>query len=137
MAIDFTQATFGKKNSGSVGSKNDLPKAQFWINIGYSVKVPVVEAGGKPAGEEDRFVSLPVGIPLDTQEHLATNSRNEGFTAFQTARNDLLDQIHAAAKALKPGEEKILNLQIQLRRINEDAAPIAAADNPFVKKLDL
>lgn len=128
MAVDFAQ-TFGGKKSNSA-SKEDKPKAQFWINIGYNAE---------GAGEDgaDRFVSLPTGIPLDTQELLPTNSRNEEFAAFQSARNDLLEQIMAVAKTLKPGEERLLNLQIQLRHVNAEREAIAPQDNKFSRPLSL
>lgn len=131
--INFPQK-FGNsapKAGEKASTKSDQPKAQLWLNIGYPVTVKVDGA------DEERFVSLPLGIPLDTQEHLATNSRNELFAQFQGARNDLLDQIMDAAKALGPGEDRILNLSIQLRRVNEDAAPVSAENNAFVRKLDL
>lgn len=129
--IDF-ETTFGNqaKNNGST-NKDNRPKAQYWINIGYTVQVKGEQ------GPEDRFVSLPTGIPLDTQEALPTNSRNAEFAAFQAARNNLHDQIMAAAAKLQPGEEKLLNLQIQLRRVNEETAPVAAELNPFVIPVQL
>uniref|UniRef100_A0AAU6VZP0 RNAP1 subunit A n=1 Tax=Pseudomonas phage Arace01 TaxID=3138526 RepID=A0AAU6VZP0_9VIRU len=136
MSLDFP-AKFGNsapkagEKAATTGTRADQPKAQLWLNIGYPVTVKVDGA------DEERFVSLPLGIPLDTQEHLATNSRNELFAQFQGARNDLLDQIMDAAKALAPGEDRILNLSIQLRRVNEDAAPVSAENNAFVRKLDL
>ncbi len=129
MSLNF-EHTFGKPQATN-SSKDDRPKAQFWLNIGYPVTVKT------EAGEEQRFVSLPTGIPLDTQEALATNSRNAEFAAFQAARNNLHDQIMAAAAKLQPGEEKLLNLQIQLRRVNEETAPVAAELNPFVIPVQL
>lgn len=130
MAIDF-QKTFGS-GSGNVkgGSSEERPKAQLWLNIGYDSGVEDNNGGTK-------FVSLPTGIPLDTQEKLPVNSRNRDFAAFQSARNDLLEQILNVGKTLEPGEERILNLSIQLRRVNADQPEITANDNPFVRKLDL
>lgn len=131
MSIDFNK-TFGKSapKAGSKPAAETRPKSQFWLNIGYDSGV---------AGEDgkSKFVSLPAGIPLDGQERLPTNSRNAEFSAFQSARNNLMDQIQAVAEALAPGEEKILNLQIQLRRINEDAGEVPAEQNAFVRELSL
>lgn len=123
-SINFKE-TFGN-NKGTT----DREKAQFWLNIGYG-------SGVTDDNGEERFVSLPLGIPLDTQEHLATNSRNAEFAQFQAARNDLLDQIQDAAKSLAPGESRVLNLQIQLRRVNDEVADIKPEDNMFAKKLAL
>lgn len=125
--IDFTK-TFSAASAPKAAA--DKPKAQFWINLGY--ESDVIDEDGTP-----RFISLPQGIPLDTQDHLPTNSRNNEFAAFQSSRNDLLDQITAHAAKLAAGESCILNLQIQLRRVNEEAAPIDNGANPFIKKLSL
>lgn len=131
MAIDF-QKTFGasSKNAPAAGTKADRPKSQFWINIGY-------DSGVTDEQGNMRFVSLAVGIPLDGQERLPTNSRNHEYAAFQAARNDLYEQIMAAAQTLQPGEEKLLNLQVQLRRINEETAEIDPSTNVFARKLEL
>ena len=131
MSIDFNK-TFGKSapKAGSKPATETRPKSQFWLNIGYDSGV---------AGEDgkSKFVSLPAGIPLDGQERLPVNSRNAEFSAFQSARNNLMEQIEAVAADLAPGEERMLNLQIQLRRINDEAAEAPLDQNAFARKLDL
>ena len=132
MSLNF-EHTFGKPQATN-SSKDDRPKAQFWLNIGYPVTVKT------ESGEEQRFVSLPTGIPLDTQEALPTNSRNAEFAAFQAARNNLHDQFMAVAAKLQPGEEKIIGLgdsglALQIRRVNEASAPVSTEHNPFVVAL--
>lgn len=129
-AINF-KSQFGNQAAVST-AKEDKPKAEFWLNIGYPVEV------GKGKDKETRFVSLPMGIPLDTQEHLPTNQRNVEFAAFQSARNGLLDQILEHAQKLNSGEDCVLNLQIQLRRVNEELEDIdPTAPNPFAMALQL
>lgn len=136
MAIDFNktfgaaaqQETKGQTNNGS--SSQNRPVANFWLNIGY-----VAEGAGDDG--EDRFVSLPVGIPVDTMEPVSVNSRSDSYREFQSARNDLYEQVMAVAKNLKPGEDKILNLQIQLRRIGEERGPVAAEQNRYARNLEL
>jgi hypothetical protein len=113
-------------------NQDDRPKSQFWLNIGYPVDYDMGDGT-----TEVRFVSLPTGIPLDGQEKLPTNSKNEQFAAFQSARNLLLEQLMAIASQLKPGEEKTINLQVQLRRVNADAEPIKPENNPFAMVLNL
>lgn len=132
MAIEFNK-TFGanKSSAPAAASTNDRPKSRFWLNIGYDSGV------ANEDGKGTRFVALPAGIPLDGQEKLPTNSRNRDFAAFQAARNDLMDQLMAVAESLQPGEEKLLNLQVQLRRVNDDMAEPDAASNPFARQLDL
>ena len=130
--IDFHRTFGAAKPANPIGNKansGDRPKAKFWLNIGYDSGVHDETTGGT------KFVSLPAGIPLDGQERLATNSRNQEFAAFQSARNNLMDQIMARAEQLLPGEEVILNLSIQLRRVNDEVAEIAPGDNPFTKEL--
>ena len=119
------------------------PKAEFWLNIGYNVEVQLTDGMGIMS-TETRFVSLPVGIPLDTMTLLPMDSQNEGYRAFQSARNGLHDAIMGVAKTLKPGEEKLLGgtgaageLTVQLRRVAAPAAPVQAAANPFVLALKL
>lgn len=113
-----------------------LIPANYWINIGYETQVQSDE------GPQTVFISLPMGIPLDTMELLKVNSRNEGFAALQAARNDLHEQLMDVARILKPGEEKILSigengLAIQLRRIHEPAEATKSENNQFRRKLSL
>lgn len=129
MSIDFTPAKFGSK-APQAAAQDDRPKAEFWINLGYESD-HIVEETGKPL-----FISLPQGIALDTQEHLPTNMSNAQFAAMRAAQNDLLDQLVAHAGAtLQPGEETIITLQVQLRRVKAPAAPINPENNPLVKKI--
>lgn len=137
MAIQNIQRTFGAfagQTAPQAGAaKEQKPKAQFWLNVGYDSGIP--DENG-----DNKFVSLPVGIPLDGMELLSTSSRNKDFAAFQAARNDLYEQIMEICKSLEPGEAKIIGgsddgLQIQIRRINDEAAAPDMATNQFAKKL--
>lgn len=135
--IDFAK-TFGQQANGNVGGngdKADLPKAQIWMNVGY-----VVETGNED--QPTMFVSLPVGLPIDTMEAVPVTSRNAGFAQFQSARNNLLKQVQDAAATLEPGEERIIGgedggLCIQLRRVNNPVADPGAEGNGFVRELNL
>lgn len=125
--IDFS-ALKTRKNTANKSAKDELPKSQFWLNMGYTV-----EGAGEDG--EDVFISLPFGQPLDPMEHVRTSSKNENYRLQQMARNELLDQLNELAKSLEPGEEIIVPLQIQLRRINNDAPEVNAAENKFVRAL--
>lgn len=125
--IDFS-ALKTRKNTANKPAKDELPKSQFWLNMGYTV-----EGAGEDG--EDVFISLPFGQPLDPMEHVRTSSKNENYRLQQMARNELLDQLNELAKSLEPGEEIIVPLQIQLRRINNDAPEVNAAENKFVRAL--
>lgn len=128
LGLDFNNATFGKNTPAQAGT--DRPKSQFWLNIGYSVTVQGED------GQEQRFVSLAQGIALDNIEAQKTNTNNAVFNQFRAAQNDLAESLINKAKTLKPGEEVIIatgdnGLSIQLRRVKEEAAPIASEDNIF------
>lgn len=131
MSIDFSNTFGAPKTAATASAKVDRPKAQLWLNIGYDSGVIDQETN------ESRFISLATGIPLDTMEALPTNSRNVEYARANAARNDLHEQIMAAAAALQPGESRMLNLQIQLRRVNEEQADVGTDDNQFARKLAL
>ena len=99
-------------------------KSQLWINVGYSVEVE----------GEQVFVSIPMGIPVDSIKELPTNTRNVEFNLLNQARNQLLADITAAAEDLESGESHVLELEVQLRRIDKEADPLpAGSTNPFLR----
>lgn len=116
--------TFGAPKANE--AKQDRPKAQFWLNLGYVAN---------PGTEDEKFISLPTGIPLDTQEPLPTNSSNADFRALRCAQNDLLKQLLEFAESLEPGAEGIIQLQVQLRRVKEAEADIPANENKYAREL--
>ena len=131
--IDITKQVFGNKGAANNGAKTDRPKAQLWLNIGYTVQV-LDEAGNTV----DKFVNLPMGLPLDTMEEVATNSSNQNYAALQVAKNDLLKQLIAAGADLPSGEERIVKLEVQLRRVNDvngNANLVDPTVNPFLRKV--
>lgn len=125
-----------QSNSTNGNGRSDLPRAQLWMNIGYSVTT------GEGEDAQTRFVSLPMGIPLDTMKDITITSRNEEFARFQAHQNKLLSSVQAKAAALKPGEECIIGdtggLQIQLRRVNDaPSAPSLSAEDPLAMPFQL
>lgn len=121
------------KKPGIIPSANqrnteDREPAQFWINVGYATDVPEDDGSG------NRFVSLGLGIPLDQIKELDTRSKNEMYSMFQTARNELKNELLEAAEALQPGEATIVTLQVQLRRVDDTAQPVHSGVNPFLRK---
>ena len=127
MAITL-DTTFGAK----IAKNEERPTSKLWLNIGYSVEVP-----NDDGVLENKFVSLPAGIPLDNIEALPVRGKNAEWNMFQSARNELLEQLMAAAAQLKPGEEQIVNLEIQLRRVNDETVAVNKDENPFTRKLAL
>ena len=127
MSLDFTPTKFGAQST-QPAKQDDRPKADVWINVGYTSEI-------KDDQGEPYFISLAQGVPVDTLEDLATNSRNDKYAAFNAGRNDLRDQLTEFAKTLQPGESRIIQLEVQIRRVREEAAPIDPANNPLVRKL--
>ena len=132
-AISITKPVFAAKTAATPATAR--PKAQIWMNLGYEIQVPATDGT-----METRFINLPMGLPLDTMEEVATTSTNEVFAAIQIAKNDLLKQLLTAAADLPAGGERIVNLQVQMRRVNDAAANVQLTDpavNPFLRKIAL
>lgn len=125
--LDF-EKTFGASSAKTAAAKDELPKALVWMNIGYTVEVT-----NSDGSKEEKFISLPVGIPVDTQEALPITSRSEDYNLFQDARNKLLAAVQKKASELTPGEQFMIeNLEIQLRRVADPVtAPDASVANPY------
>lgn len=137
--IDFAAALAAMKGQQTTVAKPaaaDKPKATLWLNIGYHVPVVTTAADGTQV-QENRFVSLPVGIPVDTMQMLPETSQNQGFAAFQAARNELLKLVIAAGAGLGDGEDRPIALELQLRKVSAPTAPITSDVNPFIKPLVL
>jgi hypothetical protein len=134
-AININKPVFAPKTTTTNAQR---PTATLWLNIGYEIAVPVSD--GTTTTTENRFINLPMGIALDTMEEVKTTSSNETFAALQIAKNDLLKQLLQAGADLQPGQERIVNLQVQLRKVNDPAANAGLSDpnvNPFLRKLTL
>lgn len=128
MSLDFAPKKFGSESTAKTAPA-ERQKAEFWINLGYEAEA-INEETGKPY-----FISLPQGIPLDTQELVDTNVRSPEFAAIRNAQNDLHTQLMDHVKDLAPGEEKFITLTVQVRRVKAPVAPIDPANNPLIKKL--
>ena len=99
-------------------------KSQLWINVGYSIDVE----------GESVFVSIPMGIPVDSVKELVTNTRNTEFNLLNQARNQLLADITAASEDLEAGESHVLELEVQLRRVDKEPDPLPTGSvNPFLR----
>ena len=122
----------GRSRSGRDMSGDDLPQAEFWLNIGY-VTEPNAEGNYG-------FVSLPMGIPLDTMNEAVERVNNEELRMFRGAQNDLHRQLLSAADKLKPGEDVVYEcdngLAIQIRRKNDEPEAVDIRENHFAKKIN-
>ena len=118
---------FGKNAPKSAAATvvEEKVKSQLWVNVGYSIEVE----------GEQVFVSIPMGIPVDSIKELPTNTRNAEFNLLNQARNQLLADITAASEDLESGESHVLELEVQLRRIDKEVDPLpAGSSNPFLRK---
>ena len=115
---------FGAKAPVAATVVEDKPKSQLWVNVGYSIEV----------NGEQVFVSIPMGIPVDSIKELPTNTRNVEFNLLNQARNQLLADIISASEDLESGESHVLELEVQLRRIDKEVDPLpAGSSNPFLR----
>jgi hypothetical protein len=124
--------TFGALAAATAASSSeDRPTAMAWLNIGY----PVEFVNAKSGETETRFISIPVGIPLDTQKPINITSRNDIMQEMQAAQNELLKQLQDVAAGMEAGGEVMVDLQLQLRRINDKVeAPTITEASPFARK---
>jgi predicted RNA-binding protein with PIN domain len=84
------------------------------------------------------FLSLPIGIPLDTQDRLPETSSNKEFAQMQAARNNIMDQLIAYANTMEPGQDIVIDLQVQLRRVKEtQEVSTKVGENKFAMDLGL
>jgi hypothetical protein len=112
-------------------SDDDFVKAKTWVNFGYMIPA-------EKEGEEDVFIGLPKGTPLDTMVALQP-ARGENLNAIRTAQNKFMLDIQAAAAALEPGQDVIIlgdentGLCVQLRKVKEEASAAPVEGNRFVR----
>lgn len=133
MAIGTAATRFGRRaaEAKAQDGAKEVKKAQLWLNIGYEVEV---EENGELV---KKFISLPVGLPLDQIEKLKISGRNEDFNDLQRARNALLDELLEGAKEIKAGEALTLDgaeFTVQIRRVNEEVAQESTGTNKYARK---
>ena len=112
-------------SAAAESAKEERPQAKFWLNSGYEVDVT-----GADGTKESRFVSLPIGVALDTMQHKKPGKITTETGQIISAGNDLLDDLIKAAQAIPAGGTQIVNLQIQIRHVAEQGV-LASSENPF------
>lgn len=111
----------------STGGKADRTPSQYWLNIGR-------ETG---EGDEARFVRLPLGVAVDGMKATPIKGSNADYNEFTQAGNNMLARVQEICGELAPGESKIVNLQVELRRINSEVeAPVLADDSKYASAMD-
>lgn len=111
-------------NNGNGYGRADEPETEFWVNIG-------LPANGIVEGEDaPRFISLPMGLPLDTMKPAKVTGNDETYRQLQTMKNRLWEEVMNAAARLQPGQEMDLPLQARIRRI-KPKTPVQTAGSPL------
>lgn len=105
--------------------KQERKVPDFWLNIGYSMP----DEDG-----EEVFISLPVGISLDTQPERKLNSTDPRINQINAARNHLLNCLREDAENMEAGTSQLIEfLQVQLlRRTEEGKGVLDTNHNPFI-----
>ena len=103
-----------------------------WLNIGYTVEV-----AREDGSIESKFVSIPRGVDLDAQKSFVVNSKNPEFAAFRQSQNDLLTQLRSKFDTMEWGEECLIDLQVQLRKVNKVQSEVTQPGqaNPYSKRI--
>lgn len=121
----------------SQSRQEERPQADIWLNVGYYV--PVLDDQGNQV--DTKFVSLRLGIPIDTMELEPVpppNGNNEDYRALIEAKNSLQRQLKEAGARLAPGQGVPVNLELQLyRRANRESIPVPAEKNPYLRKISI
>ena len=95
-----------KKTSVTPSKKEDLPQAEYWINIGMKA-------------DDGTLVMLPRGIPLDTMQPLDERGNSEEWVQTTKDSNALLSFIQKAVSEMDMEHgsvEEIEDLVITIRR---------------------
>lgn len=125
---------FKKNESAAAGNNTNEEtkvKSLVWVNIGATLKVK--QEDGTMA---DEFISMPVGIALDTQTPMEIRGKNKAWHHKVQAKNMILQMLQAVGEELEPGEGEIISdLQIQVFRKNDAPDEADAGDNDLLDQL--
>lgn len=121
-----TPLKLGAKTSGNPEAIKET--AMLWLNVGYTHT-------DEETGEET-FISLPMGIPLDTMRVKPVTGKNEDYRKMTEAKNQLLHQLVEYARSLDDGAEDIVSdLQVQIRRVAEHDVQDTPENNAMVASM--
>lgn len=122
-------STAGNSNRTTAKGDEERRQSKLWVNIGFH-------------NAEGKFVNLPVGIPIDTMELIPVRGQSEDWVRLTHERNTLIKMLQKHGDTMEPGQEEMMPLQVQLRRVGdqldlgddvmaeiEAASPLAALFN--------
>lgn len=127
MALNFAQKLAGQTETQAPAGEKKT--AKLWLNVGMTIPMPQ-----KDGTVVDTFVSLPLGIPLDTIDAMEARGNSTEWHHMVQAKNWLLSELQNVAGALEPGKhETIEGLEIQLRRVADaQSNGVPSAENPLL-----
>lgn len=105
---------FGNQTAPNGGDK---PKSTVWLDVGRTIN--------------GKFVSLPLGQGIDTMYAREVRGQDPDFVKLVNAQNELLAALQKLGMKFEPGEERTLNLEVRLRRVNAQLE-VNNRDNEFV-----
>lgn len=133
-AADFA-SLFGN-GAQAPAATNEKTPAKVWLNIGYTVDAKQMVDGEMKTVQQ--FVSLPVGIPLDTMVAIALpKGKNKDYRNLVAARNVLMKKLQEISEKLDSGEDTLVPLQIQMRRVDAEVEAVGEDDNQYVVDLPI
>jgi hypothetical protein len=106
------------RQSVAEAGKAKMEAARYWINVG-------IERNGK-------FLSLPLGIPLDKLKAKPVPSTPGDFHNLRQAEAELWSEIEMLKASLSPGQEVDLDLTVRIRMTAEKEEKETAENlNPY------
>ena len=125
---------FDKENAPKAATtETTAPKkvAQTYANIGLWMDV-----NQDDGTVEQEFISMPLGIALDTQQPMTSKSKSASWNHKVEIKNWILNTLQKDADKLSPGEtEMVTGLCIQLLRRNLVGEQADNGVNPMMAQL--
>ena len=129
-------AMFDQKDApkSTTAPATSAPKkvAQTYANIGLWMDV-----NQDDGTVEQEFISMPLGIALDTQQPMVSKSKSASWNHKIEIKNWILNTLQKDADKLSPGEtEMVTGLCIQLLRRNLVGEQADNGVNPMMAQLE-
>lgn len=107
---------------GGKNGKEDRKPTKYWLNVGLQ--------------RQDKFLTLPMGIPLDDLEPKpipGPQSKNQDFRNLRIGEAQLHGKIQEIMAGLKPGQSIKLPLEVEIRMVDEKMEPTEkeVENNPY------
>lgn len=121
-----TDAVTNAKEVIGANGKPMKPTAKIWLNPGTFVKFD--------GEEEETFVGLAQGLPLDTMDLAKTNYSSPKMRALGQAKNALRAYLLAACEGKQGGDTFFVDMKLQVRLVSDDTPVTEGPDVDAVTK---